>query len=584
MNLSHTIDWFIHPNLKQELKSYIQARQFVLFAWFGILFFLVNIVKWLSFGAFNLALSMMFVTIIVCIMLYFLRISGSLTITGNGVMAALSWHFIYLCYHTGGFDSTALAWIIVVPVFTSLYFNNKVSLIWTFVMLIIIITYYILKKNGYDFSIIKMTDQQIMRMNLSNYIGPLLGIFFAGCFFNQGMENAFDAQKKALKNQEQTVERLQGIIDEISKVSLSINNTSEILDSSSKTLHSRSKSMNNLSENVSDETEKLAINIKKMANAAEKVSEQVSSVASSGDELSNNMREIGDATGNVSSNLTSVANAAEGMSNSINIIATAIDEMYSSLNEVAKNSGRGALVTNDAAAKANESSKIINTLGNAAKEIGDVVELIKGIASQTNLLALNATIEAAGAGEAGKGFTVVANEVKALARQTSSATEDIREKIEGMQTNTQNAIKAIDIIVKVIAEINSIMSNIASAVEQQTATTNEISNSFSETVSAANSVAKNVNAAADNSTQTSRNIEEAAQWGEEVSVHLHKAAQAAVDIAKSSLEASKRTDKVAVNVINVHKAMDENSKEANTIKNQAESLSALAIKLKDIVG
>ena len=150
------------------------------------------------------------------------------------------------------------------------------------------------------------------------------------------------------------------------------------------------------------------------------------------------MREIGASTELVSNNLNMVASAAEEMSASVNNVAAAIEEMYSSLNEVARNAARGAGVTGGAANSAEKTSNIVHELGDSAKEIGDVVDLIKGIAAQTNLLALNAAIEAAGAGEAGKGFAVVANEVKELARQTGKATEDIRERVGTIQANTGN--------------------------------------------------------------------------------------------------------------------------------------------------
>src|SRR5207248_3908370 len=119
-------------------------------------------------------------------------------------------------------------------------------------------------------------------------------------------------------------------------------------------------------------------------------------------------------------------------------------------------------------------------LGESSTEIGQVIKVITSIAQQTNLLALNATIEAARAGEAGKGFAVVANEVKELAKETAKATEDISRKIEAIQNDTEGAVAAIGQIGVVIGQINDIQNTVASAVEEQSVTTNEITRNLSE--------------------------------------------------------------------------------------------------------
>ncbi len=583
MKIWEFVEWFIPPNMKQDPKYYIRARQFILFSWIAIIFYVVNMIKWAKLGYPHLAVSMLSVFIINILMIFVFRATGSINLAGNGVMAMLNGHFFYLIYLSGGLNSTAISWIAIIPVFAALYFSNRISVIWTTISFAGMLTFFYLEYSG-SVSLPKMPPEHMAQTNLSNAIGPLLAVFFSGCFFNLAMYRAFDGQKVAMSNQKETVDQLNAIFHSVSDISESIISASTILDSSSNALSDRSKSMKEKTAEAAEVTRKANDNIKNMASASQEVSTQVSSVASKGNQLVNNMKDIGDATGKVSNNLSIVADSAESMSNSINIIATAIDEMYASLNEVAENSGRGASVTNDASEKADQTSTIVNTLGEAAKEIGDVVDLIKGIASQTNLLALNATIEAAGAGDAGKGFTVVANEVKDLARQTARATEDIREKIEGMQTNTQNAIKAIESIVKVIASEYFRIINIASAVEQQTATTNEISKSFSETVAAADAVAKNVQKAARRAAETSKNAENSIQWGMQVSDHLDDVATAAVSIAKDAFEASERTERVSECVLDVNKTVVETSDEGTQIKSQAKTLIQLAHRLKELIG
>ena len=167
--------------------------------------------------------------------------------------------------------------------------------------------------------------------------------------------------------------------------------------------------------------------------------------------------------------------AAEQVSMNVATVSTAAEEMGSSIKEIAKNANEAAKVATAAVKVAEKTNTTVAKLGESSVEIGNVIKVITSIAQQTNLLALNATIEAARAGEAGKGFAVVANEVKELAKQTAKATEDISRKIEAIQGDTKGAVEAIAQIGKIINQINDIQNTIASAVEEQTATTGEIS-------------------------------------------------------------------------------------------------------------
>lgn len=195
----------------------------------------------------------------------------------------------------------------------------------------------------------------------------------------------------------------------------------------------------------------------------------------------------------LSSSMQDIGGSAEEMSSSVNTIASAIEEMSASLLEVAKGAGQAASIAQRAESNARKTHEIVDQLGLAAKEIGKVIDVINSIASQTNLLAINATIEAASAGDAGKGFAVVANEVKELAKQSANATDDIRARIDVIQSSTLAAVNAISEISEVIGELNQINNSIASAVEQQTATTNEISNSMGGAALAARTVSGSVN-------------------------------------------------------------------------------------------
>lgn len=210
------------------------------------------------------------------------------------------------------------------------------------------------------------------------------------------------------------------------------------------------------------------------------------------DELNNLSQTIYNDAEHGASQAVDVSSSSEQVNQNVQTVAAATEELSASIREIAKNAIQAASITERAESRALASKEIVDTLGKSAKEIGNVIEVIKNIASQTNLLALNATIEAASAGDAGKGFAVVANEVKELAKQSAIATEDIRSRIEEIQKNTNEAVKAIEEISEIVMEVSQINQTIASAVEEQSATTNEIS--------------RNIQVAAKGSTQISQNI------------------------------------------------------------------------------
>jgi methyl-accepting chemotaxis protein len=201
---------------------------------------------------------------------------------------------------------------------------------------------------------------------------------------------------------------------------------------------------------------------------------------------------MGDGATLTSDRAASASSASVQVSASIQTVATAAEEMTASIREIAKNATEAATVATGAVGVASSAQGTVASLGESSAEIGQVIKVITSIAQQTNLLALNATIEAARAGDAGKGFAVVANEVKELAKETARATEDIGQKIEAIQSDTQGAVAAISEIAEVIGRINDIQTTIASAVEEQTATTNEIARSVTEAAAGANGIAEDV--------------------------------------------------------------------------------------------
>jgi methyl-accepting chemotaxis protein len=215
-------------------------------------------------------------------------------------------------------------------------------------------------------------------------------------------------------------------------------------------------------------------------------------LASSSEELTAISQQLAGNAEETASQANVVSAASEEVSKNVSVVATGSEEMLASIREISKSANESARVAKSAVAVAETTNHTISKLGESSLEIGKVIKVITSIAQQTNLLALNATIEAARAGEAGKGFAVVANEVKELAKETAKATEEIGQKIEAIQGDTKAAVKAIGDISAIINQINDISNTIASAVEEQTATTNEIGRNVTEAAKGTGEIARNI--------------------------------------------------------------------------------------------
>ncbi|MBI9089929.1 MAG: methyl-accepting chemotaxis protein [Desulfobacterium sp.] len=270
---------------------------------------------------------------------------------------------------------------------------------------------------------------------------------------------------------------------------------------------------------------------------------EIAGIMSSGaDDASEKSSAVAAATEEMNSNINSVAAAMEEASANINMVASATEEMTSTINEIASNSEKARSISEEAVKKAANASDSMAELGKAAQEIGQVTETINDISEQTNLLALNATIEAARAGEAGKGFAVVASEIKELARQTADATREIQGKINGVQSTAQGTVTEIREVTTVIGDMNDIVSTIASAVEEQSIATTEISDNISNASTGVSEVGENMS------------------------------------------QVSAASDEIATEIAYVNDASEEMSNNSSQVNDKAMGLSELAGSLKEILG
>lgn len=292
-----------------------------------------------------------------------------------------------------------------------------------------------------------------------------------------------------------------------------------------------------------------------MTASADEMSTQSDTVAGATEEMSANISSIASATEEMSANIQSVSSTAEQMSQNVNAVASSIEEMSTALNDVAGGARGGSDIAGKAMQMSGGALETMNVLGKGANDIGEVTALIKRIAEQTNLLALNATIEAASAGDAGKGFAVVASEIKELANQSAQAAEDIARRIEGVQSNTEEAVKVIADISDVIDKINASSMDITTSMEEQKTTANEVSGNVHQTSTGINNIAASIS----------------------------EVAKGANDMAAAAAEAARGVAEVSSNIQGVSKVSSESNTRAQHVSKSAKELAKVAGELQELV-
>jgi len=272
-----------------------------------------------------------------------------------------------------------------------------------------------------------------------------------------------------------------------------------------------SKALDNLSAKLQTIFSNLRLSSETLASSAEKLSSIGRQVTSTTEKMTVNINAMVGGVAEASANANEVAGTAEQMSANMNTMAAAVEELSSSINQISNNAGDTSKIAGEATVKSREATGAMNKLGFAAKEIGQVTSVIKRIADKTNLLALNATIEAASAGAAGKGFAVVAGEIKELATQSARSADDIAQRIENIQLDTDEAVTVISAVTDIITKINQSLEVISDHVGQQTKASNEIASNVAQVNVGARRVASAIGEVAKGNKEMASSAEEVAK-------------------------------------------------------------------------
>lgn len=379
------------------------------------------------------------------------------------------------------------------------------------------------------------------------------------------------------------IESLRGIIMEIALNTSKLSDASEDMAAVSTQMAFSAQEVNLKSATVAAASEEISAIVATVASTAEEASASVSNIAGMTEEMSTIFNQVSELAKQTADNVDQMANMGEQMSTETNRVADTLESMTGSLNNVAKHTIHASRISQNASQRTEAINVKMDALAGASNQIGKVIGMIKDIADQTNMLALNATIEAARAGEAGKGFAVVAGEVKALAKQSADATDEIGQQIEHIQESISEAIHTIGEINETINEVAGINEKIASSIEIQTTAAAEISKSVAHNAVTVQNVADGANESAHLVGEIAKSTDETSKTASEVAKNVEELSKGMRDVASSSGEAAKGVQDISKNIQEITSASKKTATDANRTNTASEKLSQMASALSDIV-
>lgn len=348
----------------------------------------------------------------------------------------------------------------------------------------------------------------------------------------------------------------------------SLNELISLVSDGADQLSSTSTKVTNISGQLAGHSTAISSQTESVADATQEMSQSINDVASSAKEANRNVTSVSGAVKDMSTNMDHISKDIGEVSSNTRTISLALQEMSTTVHEITRSTENAAQISASAKDKAHRTQEIMTEMSHSAQAVNGVVGMIKAIAEQTNLLALNATIEAARAGEAGKGFEVVADEVKELSLQTSDAVTRIMRLTAEIQRHTESSTKGINDIVDIIAELNTVNMTIASTVEEQSVSTNELSSTTAH-------VSESLHSATHNFTEASQNAANIALNANELKKGVRAITRNAGETARGAENVSHNAQKFKGAVAVLSHSSDELKNNATQLDNMANRLITL---------